>query len=513
LVSNEFFLGTLVYRYLAPSIFAQLGMQVSTLASGIIVGRVLGSLGLSVVALVYPVSLVYLSMGSLIGMGASIVSGNALGKGDNGQCNQVYTAACLVTLALSAILTVAGLGNLDRIARFLGANVEQFALTRGYIRIYILGSAGILFFYIPLNYLHIIGKPHLSMVMSLMMSFLNVAGMGIFVVFLGMGIEGMALSVVAGFTIAFVFGASRLFGKNASLAFKKPPRGFSAVFSITVAGSPAAFNNICAAIQVFCLNVLLVRRAGPLSLASFSLVDNINAFLYSVVWGISLAAFPLLGISFGEKDFRTIRVILKKCVFTGCIILSICGIFLFLFRTGIAPLFGMQNPELLHAVSFGVILLAVNLNLGFVNYLFFNYFTATGRTAIANILVLCRQVLFTVIPAYALFSFLGGIYAVWTSLLIITELLTLSAAFIAIALTRRRNPRLSRFLLLDNTQVEHNAGKYFNPVEYYYAHKDTEAGFEKTLGIGMILGMAQQLEYRETFGVNNLIITICGARA
>jgi anti-sigma regulatory factor (Ser/Thr protein kinase) len=55
-----------------------------------------------------------------------------------------------------------------------------------------------------------------------------------------------------------------------------------------------------------------------------------------------------------------------------------------------------------------------------------------------------------------------------------------------------------------------NSGKYFNPVEYYYENKDKEAGFEKTLGIMMILKMAQQVEYRETFGVNNLIITIPG---
>jgi anti-sigma regulatory factor (Ser/Thr protein kinase) len=53
-----------------------------------------------------------------------------------------------------------------------------------------------------------------------------------------------------------------------------------------------------------------------------------------------------------------------------------------------------------------------------------------------------------------------------------------------------------------------NAGKDFNPVDYYYENKDTEAGREQTLGIAMILKMAKHVEYRETFGVNNLIITI-----
>jgi Na+-driven multidrug efflux pump/anti-sigma regulatory factor (Ser/Thr protein kinase) len=51
-------------------------------------------------------------------------------------------------------------------------------------------------------------------------------------------------------------------------------------------------------------------------------------------------------------------------------------------------------------------------------------------------------------------------------------------------------------------------GKHFNPVEYYYDNKDTQAGFMETLGIGMVLKMANDVEYRETYGVNNLIITI-----
>jgi anti-sigma regulatory factor (Ser/Thr protein kinase) len=221
--------------------------------------------------------------------------------------------------------------------------------------------------------------------------------------------------------------------------------------------------------------------------------------------------------------------------------------------------------------------------------MFLNYFIAIGRTSIANILVLCRQVVFPIVLAYILFP-LMGIYAVWTSLFIFTELLTLCVALLAVTIAHRRNPRLSRFLLLDNALIEHsriidfsvkntleevsaasanisafcqenripqkqtmyislaieemvlminehslkkervqytdlrvmiipegliimrirNSGKYFNPVEYYCENKDSEAGFEKTMGIMMILKMARQVEYRKTFGVNNLIITISG---
>jgi anti-sigma regulatory factor (Ser/Thr protein kinase) len=324
-------------------------------------------------------------------------------------------------------------------------------------------------------------------------------------------------------------------------------------------------------------------------LVCFSLVDKITTFSYSVIWGISMAALPLVGITHGEKDFRAIRVILKKCLFTGSVILSLAGVLLFLTHNQIAPLFGLRDPAIIRTTGFGFIFLGVNLNLAFINYLLLNYFIATGRTALANVLVVCRQALFTVILAYAFFS-LMGIYAVWASLFIVTEILTLGVTFLAVTMARKRNPGLSRFLLLDSAQIKdsrvidfsvkntledvssaaanisgfceennisqkqtmhislaieemllmineyslkknrsqytdlrimigregliimriRNSGKYFNPVEYYYENRDTEAGFDRTLGIGMILKMAREVEYRETFGVNNLIITIRG---
>jgi Na+-driven multidrug efflux pump len=60
------------------------------------------------------------------------------------------------------------------------------------------------------------------MTMSLMMTLLNMAGMAVFVIFLGMGTGGMALAEIAAAGIAFLFGLSRLFGKDSSLAFQKP---------------------------------------------------------------------------------------------------------------------------------------------------------------------------------------------------------------------------------------------------------------------------------------------------
>ncbi|MDR3341439.1 MAG: ATP-binding protein [Treponema sp.] len=585
LVANDIFIGKLIYRYVFPSIIAMLGMQSSGFINSMIIGHNLGSAGLSVISLVMPISLGYFSIGSLIGVGASIISSIALGRGEKDRCAEVYTLSYIVAAGLGVILTVTGLLNLDRIVWFLGADAAHFDYAYDYIRFCIMGGSAWLLIYIPLNYLRIIGKPKLAMTMLLLMSVLKIIGMGIFINLLDMGTGGLALSSVSSAALAFVFGVSRLGGKNSPLKFKWPARAFAYISAVIPAGSPSALNNICQAVKIFCVNLLFVRMGAGMYLPAYTLVNTVNDIVLAVILGISQTVLPLVGISFGEKDFRTIRIILKKALGLGNIIIGLCAVCILLAHNTISLLFGLNDDTLRWHTGMGLIFFAASLNLAFINNMIANYFSATRRVAIANIIVVSRLVLFMVLPAWLLFS-MAGVYAVWISL-IVTEAATLGVTFLAITMTHTRNPRLSRYLLLDSALVEHSAiidfsvknttedvdfastkitdfckehdismkntmhislaieemiiminehslgkdkteytdvrlmvapehitmrirssGKYFNPVEYYYENKHTEAGLNQILGIAMILKMAQTVEYRETLGMNTLIITI-----
>ncbi|MDR3115051.1 MAG: ATP-binding protein [Treponema sp.] len=585
LASNDILVRSLVYKYLFPSIFSMLGTRVSSLINSLIIGRILGGTGLSVISLVSPLSLVYMSIGSLIGVGASIVSSIALGKGEKEPCAQAYTLSYLISGGVGLILTIGGLLNLEGIVGFLGADAEHFPYTYDYVRFYILGGMGMLFLYIPLNYLRITGKPSLAMTMLLLMSFLNVAGLGIFVIVLDMGTGGTALASVTSSTLTFFFGISRLGGKNAPLQLQKPTAVVSHISSIASAGSPSASNNLFRAIQSLGINLLFVRMGEGMYLPCYTLVSTASDFILAIILGISQTAVPLVGISFGERDFRSIRIVLKKALTLGNIILGLLAILLFLVRNKVGLLFGIRDAFILKNAGIGFIFFVASINLSFINNVIINHFSATRRVLIANGLVISRLILFMVVPACLLFP-AYGVYAVWVSL-IIAELVTFYLAFLITTLVYIRNSRLSRYLLLDSALIENNqvidfsvqnttedvdfastkitdfceenhlspqktmyislaieemlmminryslradrieytdirivitqehivlrirnTGRYFNPVEYYHENKHTEEGFNLTLGIGMIVKMAQEVKYRETFGMNNLIITI-----
>ncbi|MDR0628582.1 MAG: hypothetical protein LBG24_02885, partial [Treponema sp.] len=454
LASNDILVGSLVYKYLFPSIFSMLGTRVSSLINSLIIGRILGGTGLTVISLVSPLSLVYMSIGSLIGVGASIVSSIALGKGEKEQCAQAYTLSYLISGGVGLILTTAGLVNLEGIVRFLGADAAHFTYTYDYVRFYILGGMGTLFLYIPLNYLRITGKPNLAMTMLLLMSSLNVAGLGIFVIVLDMGIGGTALASVTSSTLTFLFGVSRLGGKNSPLKLQKPAAVIRHISSIASAGSPSAANNVCRAIQSLGMNLLFVRMGAVMYLPCYTLVNTASDFMLAIILGISQTALPLVGISFGERDFRSIRIILKKALALGNMILGVLAILLFLVRNKMGLFFGIRDTFILENAGMGFIFFAASINLSFINNVIINYFSATRRILIANGMVVSRLVLFMVAPAYLLFPAFR-VYAVWISL-ILAEIVTFCLVFLIITLVHARNSRLSRYLLLDSALVEDN---------------------------------------------------------
>lgn len=51
-----------------------------------------------------------------------------------------------------------------------------------------------------------------------------------------------------------------------------------------------------------------------------------------------------------------------------------------------------------------------------------------------------------------------------------------------------------------------NAGHIFNPIQYYEENKEKEALADELLGLKIVLGSCQSIDFRKTFGVNNLLI-------
>ncbi|MDR1604996.1 MAG: ATP-binding protein [Gracilibacteraceae bacterium] len=585
LTSNDAFINDVAARYLVPSVLAMLGSRLSTLANGLVLGRVLGAPGLSCLSLVGPVSLFYLSLGALIGMGASIVSGFALGRGDRERCDRIYTLSYILSGAAGLPLLVGGVTAADAIAEALGAGDDIFLLTRDFIRVAAVGGVFTVLMYTPLNYLRLCGKPNHAMGMLLIMSFANMGFSAFFVLIVGMRTTGVALGGALGALAALAFGLYHLSGDRSGLHFRAGKFPAADLRTVLAFGSAPALNNICRAGQYFLINLLLLRVA-PAALPAYYVVCAVQEAPLALILGFAQILSPLLSVAFGERDGRSIRKIVKKIFLPGTLLLGAGALGLFLLRRRVGFWFGLPDDPAAAEVSTGLVFLALSLNISFFNNMAANYFNATKRPAVANIVAVCRLLVFMVGPAYLLAGKLS-VTAVWLSLLV-AELSTAAVLALTLTVLRARDGALSPFWLLDpsftagentidfsvlNTNEaasmaaerivdfcavagasdrqsmclslaleemlvlinEHAldrrqekftdvrvtvtsrqltlrlryAGAPFNPLRYAgTAAAGLPPEEDETIGVRMIRQMAAAVEYRQVFGMNNLLIVI-----
>ncbi|MDR1573170.1 MAG: hypothetical protein LBS24_02540 [Clostridiales Family XIII bacterium] len=445
---NDAFIGKVVARYLAPSVLSMIGMRISTLANGLILGNLLGETGLSALSIIMPVSLAYLTLGALIGVGASVISGVALGRGDREGCNRIYTLSHAISLLTGLLALAVCLLAADAIAAALGAKDEVFPLVRDYIRLAAPGGVCTILLYTPLNYLRLCGKPNSAMALLLIMSFANTGFSAFFVIALGMKTGGVALGGGAGSLLACLFGLYALGGARSELRIRRPRFTAGDLRAILGSGSAPALNNFCRAAQYVSVNLLLVRVA-PRALPAYSVVCTVQDMILAIILGFSQILLPLVSISYGERDGRCIRVIVKRILFLGSLAVGACALLLLLFRGHIGGLFGIRDAAVLSELRVALFFMALSVNAALVNNIAACYFNAVRRAAIAGMTAICRLFVFMVVPAYLTAGILGT-RAVWLSL-VTCELLCAALLAATLSAIRARDGRLSRFWLLDGS--------------------------------------------------------------
>jgi Na+-driven multidrug efflux pump len=443
---NDAFIDEVVARYLAPSVLSMIGMRVSALANGLILGNRLGETGLSALSIVTPISLVHFSAGALIGVGASVISGVALGRGDREGCNRIYSLSYTLSLLTSLLMMIVCLSAADEIAAALGAADAVFPLVRDYIRIAAVGGVFTVMLYTPLNFLRLCGKSNPAMGLLLIMSFASTGFSAFFVVARGMKTDGVALGSCLGAMAACLFGLYCLGGKRSELRICRPRFAARDLSAILGSGSAPALNNFCRAAQYVSVN-LLFARVAPRALPAYSVVCTMQDMVLAIILGFSQILLPLVSVSYGERDGRCIRVVTKRILFFGSVAVGVCALFLLLFRGHVGGLFGIRDETVLSELRVALLFMAFSLNAALINNIAVCYFNAVRRAGIAGATSICRLFAFMVVPAYLLAGVMGA-RAVWISL-VACELLCM--AFLAAALTRirARDKGLSRFWLLD----------------------------------------------------------------
>ena len=236
----------------------------------------------------------------------------------------------------------------------------------------------------------------------------------IFIFGFDMGVAGAAIATVIGNLSSVIFYIVYLNGKNTMLSIRL--KDFSIrdgiIPNVVGVGLPASLNNLLMSVANIILNKYLVSY-GNVPVAAMGVASKANMLAVFLQLGIGMGIQPLVGYSFGAKNYER----MKKIMHFAMICTTVIGVTvttIYFFNTQSIVRIFIDDPEV---IDYGITMLrALMVSSPFLGLLFcFNFtFQAMGEAIQSLILSISRQGLVflpVVVIANALVGLDGIIFA------------------------------------------------------------------------------------------------------
>lgn len=405
----------LIWQFSLPAITGMLVNALYNIIDSIFVGHGIGAIGLAAVTIAFPVMIILMGFGMLVGVGATTLISIRLGEQQKEAAERILGTAATLGIVLALGLAALFLFLLDPILIILGADASVLPYTREFLIPILSGNVFMFIGFGLNNIIRAEGHPKKAMSTMLLSAFINTLLNPLFIFVLGLGIKGSALATVisqavsAGWVVwHFTLGDGFL-----KLRFKNLRLERAITLDILSMGSSAFFMQVAASMVAGLFNYILTLQGGQTAVAAMGIINRISMLILMPLFGISQGTQPIIGYNYGARNYSRV----KETVITGSLIatgVSIAGFVLIqVFDTYIIRLFS-TDPELIQLGATGLrIFMSMLPVIGF-QIIGVTLFQAIGKPKKSLILSMSRQILILV-PALLILPHFWGLWGVWLS--------------------------------------------------------------------------------------------------
>ena len=414
----------LVLMYSIPTIIGMLVNALYVVVDRFFVAQIpgVGTDALTGIGLSAPILNMVGAFALLVGIGTAANISIKLGNRDVEGAQRVLGNAFVLNIAFPIVLSVLGIIFLEPLLIAVGATEATLPFAMSYTRI-ILAGCILMFLSFAMNHpIRAMGNPKRFASAQLLGAGMNMILSPIFVLVLGLGIAGAAISTLiaqglsAAWVLAYYF--TKISGKPVlTIKWKnlRPnPKIILSIFAIGI--SPFAMQGLAAAITIIANRTLIYYGiiefgSGEYAVGAFTVIMSISMLFIMPVFGINQGSQPIIGFNYGAGNIARVKAAYKYSVLYA-LIFSVIG---FIVVQAAAPqLMRMfsDDPVLneIGAVGMRIILFTMPM-MGFqMNTA--NFFQSIGRAKISLFLALLRQG-FLLIPAYFILPRIFGFFGIW----------------------------------------------------------------------------------------------------
>lgn len=285
-----------------------------------VVGRFASSKALAAVGSNAPVISLLINLFIGISMGANVVISNHLGQRDEQSIRHAISTVTLVAAISGLLLMCIGIGVARPILELMDTPSDVLDMAVLYLRIYFIGIPFFLIFNFGAAILRSVGDTRRPLYILVVAGIINTVLNLIFVIGLGMSVEGVAIAtaVANAISAAWIIQLLRKEPGALQLQFKHLRIYKKELKRMLQIGVPAGLQGM-----VFSISNVVVQSAingyGAAAIAGSAAAVNFEYYCYYIIVACNGAAISFIGQNYGAQKYDRVRRIYRICLLMGLV--------------------------------------------------------------------------------------------------------------------------------------------------------------------------------------------------
>lgn len=409
----------LLFKLAIPATFGMVFNALYNLVDTIFVARGVGEVAIGALTFAFPVQMILLAIGLMIGIGSASVYSRAFGRKDYKKMDHAVNTAFGIDIILAVIVMIIGYVFLDDLLRFFGATDINMNYGRDYLSIILLGLLPMTLSMVLNNLTRAEGRPHVAMITMIIGAGLNIILDALFIFVFKMGVRGAALATVIAQMTAFIFIFMNTYSNRSMLKINVKhffKFDMELVKETLTVGFPTFIRNATAAILVIIINRLINRYVAvspELTISIYGIISRVINFTFMPAFGIIQGLTPIVSFNYGAKNYKRLK---EAILFSTQLIIAyfLMGMALvMLFAPQIFSVFSeSNNQDFISQGAKAIRIIAIGFSLVGFQIIVSAIMQAFGYPIRALIVTISRQVIFFIPFIYVLTSMYGSI-GIW----------------------------------------------------------------------------------------------------
>lgn len=406
--------GKLIFRYYWPAFVGVIATSLYNIIDRIFIGQGVGAAALSGITAVFPIMIIMMAFGMLIGMGGSVKLSMFLGEKKYDKAEKVLGNVILLIFLVSFF--VAGLGFIIKqpMLTLFGATEQTMIYANNYLNIILFGVVFQMMGFSLNSLIRAEGNARLAMLSMLITAAINIPLDWLFIMKFGWGVRGAAMATIISMISlsAWVFIHFRSPRCVVPLKWQRIQYDPFIVKGMVGIGLAPFFMQIANSLVQGVYNTQLIKYGGDLAVGAFGIIMSVAILIIMSIIALNMATQPIIGYNYGARNLCRVRQTLRYSMIAATILAVVSWAALELFPSPIIRLFNKES-EILHRYGVqGLRIFVMMLPVVGFQIVIGNYFQSVGKAKTAAFLSLLRQVI-VLMPLLFIFPEYFGLKGIW----------------------------------------------------------------------------------------------------